>query len=189
MEVFILILVNLANIVSVWLAAKNNRLTWGFGFVAVTITAALFFMSGHYMSFAFNAYSAIICIIGHFRWKSSTKENDKRICWGKPYLPVLVCVALSVFIYLIDQDLSNNPWLDSIGTSVSIVAAYLLVKQDVNSWVLYVLSDIIYVYLGMVSGNIEYAIIYGVMLGLAVYGTREYILIYKSYSKQPTAMH
>ena len=60
MEVLILIIVNVANILSVWFAAKNNRLTWGVGFIGVAITAVMFFMSGHYMSFAFNAYSAIM---------------------------------------------------------------------------------------------------------------------------------
>ena len=177
-------IVNVANVVSVWLAAKNNRLTWGIGFVAVAITAALFFSSDHFMSFAFNTYSAIVCIFGHFRWKSSTQENDKTICWSKPYLPIAISAALAIGIFFIDKDISNNPWLDSIGTAVSIVAAYLLVKQDINAWILYLLSDVIYIYLGIVSGNTEYTIIYGVMMLIAIYGTREFIVKYRRNGKE-----
>ena len=45
MEVLILIIVNVANLLSVWFAAKNNRLTWSVGFIGVAITAVMFFMS------------------------------------------------------------------------------------------------------------------------------------------------
>ena len=85
MDILILVIVNVANILSVWYAAKNNRLTWGIGFVGVAITAIMFFMSGHYMSFAFNTYSAIMCIVGHMRWNKSVVKNDETIQWIKPY--------------------------------------------------------------------------------------------------------
>ena len=179
MEILILIIVNLANIFSVWFAAKNNRLTWGIGFIGVAITAAMFFMSGHYMSFAFNTYSAIMCVIGHFRWNKSVQKNNKAIRWMKPYLPVIISVLLSIFIFLINTELSQNPILESIGTAVSIVAAYLLVKQDVNAWFLYLFSDFIYIYLGFTSGDWEYTVIFSVMMILAIYGTKEFIQKYR----------
>jgi nicotinamide mononucleotide transporter len=101
----------------------------------------------------------------------------------KPYLPISVCLLLSFLIYIINVELSNNPFLDSVGTAVSIVATYLLVKQDVNAWFLYLLSDVIYVYLGIVSGEWDYSIIYGVMLLLAIYGTIEFIKKYRTNEK------
>lgn len=179
MEILILIIVNVANILSVWLAAKNNRLTWSIGFVGVAITAIMFFMSGHYMSFAFNTYSAIMCVIGHFTWNSSVQRNDESIRWIKPYLPIAISLLLASLIFAINANLSQNPILDSIGTSVSIVATYLLVKQDVNAWFLYLFSDIIYIYLGITSGDWKYTVIYGVMMLLAIYGTIEFIKKYK----------
>ncbi len=182
-DILILIIVNVANILSVWFAAKNNRLTWSIGFVGVAITAGMFFMSGHYMSFAFNTYSAIMCVIGHFRWNKSIQKNDEAIRWMKPYLPIIITILLSFLIYTINANLSHNPILDSIGTAVSIVAAYLLVKQDVNAWFLYLLSDVIYIYLGITSGDWEYTIIYGVMMILAIYGTKEFIQKYKIHEK------
>lgn len=183
MEILILATVNVANILSVWLAAKNNRLTWGIGFVGVAITAVMFFMSGHYMSFAFNAYSAIMCVVGHFRWKSYTKENDAAIRWSNPLASVAVSVVFSFAIYLFNTGLSQNPVLDSTGTAVSIVATYLLVKQDVNAWFLYLFSDVIYIYLGIKSGEWEYSVIYGIMMILAIYGTKEFIVKYKANEK------
>jgi nicotinamide riboside transporter PnuC len=90
---------------------------------------------------------------------------------------------LAVLIYMPNAALSQNPILDSIGTAVSIVAAYLLVKQDVNAWFLYLFSDIIYIYLGIESGDWEYTVIFGVMLLLAIYGTKEFIQRYKANEK------
>ena len=183
MEVLILIIVNVANILSVWFAAKNNRLTWSVGFIGVAITAVMFFMSGHYMSFAFNTYSAIMCVIGHFRWNSSVQKNDEAIRWMKPYLLIVISLLLAFLIYAINANLSQNPILDSVGTAVSIVAAYLLVKQDVNAWFLYLFSDVIYIYLRITSGDWEYTVIYGVMMLLAIYGTNEFIEKYRRNEK------
>ena len=183
MEVLILIIVNVANILSVWFAAKNNRLTWSVGFIGVAITAVMFFMSGHYMSFAFNTYSAIMCVIGHFRWNSSVQKNDEAIRWMKPYLLIVISLLLAFLIYAINANLSQNPILDSVGTAVSIVAAYLLVKQDVNAWFLYLFSDVIYIYLGITNGDWEYTVIYGVMMLLAIYGTKEFIEKYRRNEK------
>lgn len=184
MDILILIIVNAANILAVWYAARNNRLTWGIGFIGVAITAIIFFMNGHYMSFVFNTYSAIMCIIGHFSWDKSVEKNDEKIRWMKPYWLILVSVILAILIYWINAHLSQNPVLDSIGTAVSIVAAYLLVKQDVNAWFLYLFSDVIYIYLGIESGDWEYSIIFGVMMLLAIYGTKEFIQKYKAYEQE-----
>lgn len=184
MDILILIIVNVSNVLSVWYAAKNNRLTWAIGFIGVAITAIMFFMSGHYMSFAFNTYSAIMCVIGHFRWNKSIEKNDESIQWMKPYLPILISLVIAALIYLVNAHLSQNPIFDSIGTAVSIVATYLLVKQDVNAWFLYLFSDVIYIYLGFTSGNWEYSVIYGVMMLLAIYGTKEFIQKYKANGKE-----
>jgi nicotinamide mononucleotide transporter PnuC len=111
------------------------------------------------------------------------EKNDEQIKWIKPYLPILSSVILAVLIYSFNAHLSQNPILDSMGTAVSIVAAYLLVKQDVNAWFLYLLSDIIYIYLGISSGDLEYSVIYGVMMLLAIYGTKKFIKKYKEHEK------
>ena len=124
MEILILITVNVANILSVWLAAKNNRLTWGIGFVGVAITAVMFFMSGHYMSFAFNTYSAIMCVIGQFRWNSSVQKNDEAIRWMNPYLLIVISLLLAFLIYAI---FNLSPVLTNGKLSLNVIdALYLL---------------------------------------------------------------
>ncbi len=178
-EIIILIITNVACVGSVWFAAKNNRLTWAFGFVEFTIMAAMFLSTHHYMSFAFNAYSALTCVWGHFRWKKDVAENDRTICWGNIYVALLMSLAIGCMLYFFNDNLSDDPWLDSIGTGLSIVAAYLLVKQDINAWILYLISDLIYIGLGIVSSDIEYTIIFAVMLVLGIYGTREFIVKYR----------
>jgi nicotinamide mononucleotide transporter len=182
MEVLMLILLNIANILSVWFAAKNNRATWSIGFFAACVTAYIFFVNKHYMSFAFNTYSAIMCIYGYFTWNKSNSDNDKNIKWNKrPIYEIIISIILFACIYSFNSTLSLNPILDTICTSLSIVAAYLLVKQDVNAWIIYITTDILYIYLGVISQDWEYIPIYGIMLILAIYGACQYI---KKFKKQ-----
>ncbi len=180
-EMITMMVVNIANVVSVWLAARNNRLTWTFGFIAVAITSVLFFMSKHYMSFALNVYFMITSVMGHIRWKKDVSDNDKGIHWGKPYLPILIIILLTFGLYSFNKEISNDPFLDSFATAMSVVAAYLLVRQDILSWIIYLVVDIVYVYLGITSNHLEYTCIYGILLPLALYGTWQFITKWHKY--------
>ncbi len=185
-ETVSMIIVNVANVFSVYLAAKNNRWTWPIGFVAVTLTAILFFMSRHYMSFALNVYFIITCILGYIHWKKDGEENDKGIHWGpRPYVTVAICAVLAVAMYMFlihaiplisPGETSANPVLDSIATAISLVASIQLVRQDITSWILYLVGDIIYVYLGIISDHPEITWIYGLLIPLAAYGLWEFIV-------------
>ncbi len=173
------VIINIANVVSVWLAARNRRSTWIFGIIAVTLTAWLFFMSRHYMSFALNIYFMVTSVLGLIRWKSDVSDNDHGIHWGRPWLPLLFITVVTIGLYSFNKEISNDPFLDSFATAMSVVAAYLLVRQDILSWIIYIIVDIVYVYLGIASGYTEYTVIYGIMLPLAIYGTWQFVSKWK----------
>ena len=181
------ILISITNIFSVWFAAKNDRSTWSIGFFAAAATAIIFYMNQHFLSFAFNTYSAIICVIGFFKWSKSVEENDANIKFcEKPFIYHGLALTIFFVLAMVNIHISQDSLLDAAGTSLSIVAAYLLVKHDIMAWIMYIISDLIYIVLGILSNNFEYIIIYSILLIIAIYGTYQYIVKYKNNLKCTT---
>lgn len=165
------LIITIFNIMSVYYAAKNNIMTWVYGFIASFLTILLFCTDKMYMSMAFNAYSAIMCVIGMFTWFSKEKDNEATLKRTLPFRNFLIFLLMSHILIAICKSIGvEYPIYDGLGTSASIIATYMLVRKDISCWYFWILVDVLYIIYAIESKNYEYATIYGVMLILAIYG-------------------
>ena len=173
-------IITLANIISVYYAAKNNVLTWWFGIIATALTSVLFYNKMMPMSCIFNVYSTICAIIAICYWKKNPCENDNEVIFEGYLLSLLIFFGTSTLFLFLNNYAFNIDFniADVFGTSLAVVATYLLVKRNVLSWVYWVISDIVYIGYGWVNNDIEIFIIYGVLLILAIYGLWRNIELY-----------
>ena len=95
MDAILTILITIAQIATVYLAARGNRWTWIFSIVTGLILCYNFFTDHHFMSFAFQVYSLLASIGGVFIWKKKAEDNRRTICWGNPLWPLLAVVAIA----------------------------------------------------------------------------------------------
>ncbi|MBR6516386.1 MAG: nicotinamide mononucleotide transporter [Bacilli bacterium] len=169
-ENFVYIIV-LFNIISIILASKNNRLTWVFGFIANSLTMALFFKDNHLMSFIYNIYNSIMCVIGFFSWNKEPKSNELELKQSNILKIMIYFVPLFIIIYIINIFglKSNNIILDSIGSATAIFGSFLLVKKDINAWIFWMFGDIAYITLSILTNDYDYLIIYSVLFAFAIY--------------------
>ena len=77
LETILTILITIAQITTVYLAARGNRWTWVFSIVTGLILCYNFFTDRHFMSFAFQVYSILASIGGVFIWKKKEEHSDK----------------------------------------------------------------------------------------------------------------
>ena len=114
LEAILTILITIAQIATVYLAARGNRWTWIFSIVTGLILCYNFFTDKHFMSFAFQVYSLLASIGGVFIWKKKEEDNRRTICWGNPLWPLLAVVGIAAATLFIDTRLlhSNLPVLD-----------------------------------------------------------------------------
>lgn len=175
------LIITIFNIMSVYYAAKNNIMTWVYGFIASFLTILLFCTDKMYMSMAFNAYSAIMCVIGMVEWAKNKIENDNTLIKGVIHMNILLFVLITPILYFINKQLGGQSSLfDALGTSASIVGTWLLLKKDIICWYFWILCDVIYMTYAITNSDYKYLLIYGVMLLLAIYGL---IRNYKIYNK------
>lgn len=181
MDQIFTILIIIANILTVFLAARGSRWTWIFGVVTGIILCFNFFTGSLYLSFAFQAYSTVAAIVGVFSWKKKSEDNKRTICWGNPAWPLLAVVALTFSVYFFDANVlhSHLPLIDCLIPSLQAVATFLMVRKDVNAWVLYLICDCIYIPLGIISHDYKWLFISACFLITATYGMVSFVKAWK----------
>ena len=172
MDTILTILITIAQIATVYLAARGNRWTWIFSIVTGRILCYNFFTDHHFMSFAFQVYSLLASIGGVFIWKKREEDNRRTIRWGNPLWPLLAVLAIASATYLLDTQVlhSNLPALDCAIFSLQAVATYLMVRKDLNAWICYLICDAIYIPLGIMGGSYKWLFISACFLITATYG-------------------
>lgn len=176
------VVIVVAQIATVYLAARGNRWTWILGIVTGLILCYNFLSDRLYMSLAFQVYSIAASIGGVFIWKKKEEDNKRTICWGNPFWPLLVVVGLTAAVYYFDAQVlkSNLPVLDCAITSLQAVATFLMVRKDINAWICYLICDAIYIPLGIIGGNYQWLFISGIFLITSTFG---FITFIKAYLK------
>ncbi len=173
MEGILTTLIIITQIFTVFLAAKGSRWTWIFAVITGLILCFNFFTGKLYLSFAFQVYSTVAAFVGIFSWKKKVEENRRSITWGNPAWPLLAVIVLTASVYYFDANVlkSNLPFIDCLIPSLQAVATFLMVRKDINAWILYLICDCVYIPLGIISGDYKWLFISACFFATAIYGT------------------
>lgn len=181
----------IAGVVGVYLVVKQNIWNWPIG-IANVVCYAFFFFSPEVKHFA-NGWLQIVYIgfqlEGWYRW--TRKDADKnalpvtratRMHWIISLATILACIAILTPV-LKAYD-GSAPFWDALTAGISLAAQFLLNRKVLESWVLWIIVDVIYVPLYMFrpwfAGDpaaVSYyptSILYVIFLVLAVLGYREW---------------
>ena len=173
------ILISVFNVISVYYASKNNRLTWLFGIFAALLTSYIMHDDMMFQCI-FQILTAAFCLYSFIRWKSNSEDNDNDVHLSN----VLSCYLLTFLIPLISIFLFGNFTdndIDITLTSLSLYATVLLYRKNVFAWAVWIVVDIGFIVSSAVSDNNAVLLIYFVMFFLACYGLiRNINLVYKN---------
>ena len=172
----------LFGLISVYLASRAHIMTWPTGIINEVFFFILFFQVQLYADMVLQVYFFATTLYGWYFWKQkkqpatiSTLSNKHKIS-----LAVLIILgsALSGMLFAnIHLYLPNYfpipaafPFVDSFVMVLSIVANFLLAKKKIESWYLWILVDVICVYLFFKKGVVFLGLEYLLFLFIAAYG-------------------
>lgn len=163
-------------LLSVWYSMKENILVYPFGIVSVVIYVFLAFQYRLYADMGVNAYYFIMSVYGWYHWKDTEGNRDQ--------IPVTIndlkeniitftmfagSFALLAWVLLNYTD-SDVPVWDALTTAVAIVGMWLMARKKLESWIAWILTDLIsiplYYYKGLTLTSFQFLI----FTGLAVAG-------------------
>ena len=134
-----------------------------------------------------NAYFFFMSIYGWFYWSYKREGqiiNKVSYSSNKDYVVVELIFLISLILIAIIYKLFNvfNSWsayIDTLTTGIFFVAMWLMARRKVESWIFWIIGDIIsiplYLYKGLAITTIQYFI----FTIIAVMGYKSWVKIYK----------
>ena len=166
------------NIISVVYAKRNNILVYPTGLIGTGIFVYILLNFSLLGDTIINAYFFLMSIYGWYFWSRKKDEvfinqvstiNRNEI----KYLVILAISSLISIYFVYDYFDKWNNWtayLDNITTAIFFVAMWLMARRKVESWIFWIIGDLItvplYFYKGLTISSIQYII----FLILAVLG-------------------
>ncbi len=173
---------------SVWLIAKRNILTWPIGIISVLLYMVLFYQIRLYSDTLEQVYFLGASVYGWWFWNQSQGENgqisgvvyskiNKLILWASVTFIASVLVGwlmarIHVFLPSIFPDEASFPFLDALTTVISFSAMWLMAQKKVESWVYWIVVDVIGIWLYFVKDVKFISFLYIVLFLMAINGLR-----------------
>ncbi len=162
--------------VCVWLTVKENVWNFPIGIVNAATAAYVYLGVQLYADAGLQVVFLVLGLVGWYLWLfGGAHRTVLRVSLASNVERSLTAVAIAgatalMWWVLTTYTPSNVPFLDGLTTAVSLGAQWLLNRKKLESWVLWIVVDVIYVPLLLYKGLWLLAILYAVFLGMAVMG-------------------
>lgn len=172
----------LFGLISVYFASKANILTWATGIINELSLFILFFQVQLYADMFLQIFFFIVTLYGWYNWKQKPKQNSITSISQKTKLWIVITIILGTIIagYLFAnihlylpiyfKTEASFPFVDSFVMVLSVIATILLAGKKIETWYLWIVVDIVCVFLFFKKGIVFLGIEYLIFLGLATYG-------------------
>ena len=164
------------------LAARENPWCWPASIVGVVCYIIVMYQSRLYLEVGLNGYYLVISFIGFFYWlrggKGQTPLRISRTRMRKWIILAVIAGAGTVVLALIignfpDLDWlprTDVPWWDSVTTVLSLIATWMLVTKRIENWLVWIVTDSLYVPLMHYKGLYFLEALYGFYLVVCIFG-------------------
>ncbi len=157
-------------IISVIYAKKENILVYPTGIICTVITVYILFKAQYLGDMMMNVYYSIMSIYGWWNW--SRKDKDKYMIkisrFSKNdlgltiFLFVLtICITYSVYLFSLNEIGIPN-YIDVFTSGLFFTAMWLMANKKLESWIFWIIADIItvplYAYRGLGMLSLQYII-------------------------------
>jgi len=173
----------ISGLLSVWFATKQNIWTWPIGLINVIFFFAIFYQVQLYSDMLLQIFFFVASIYGWIIWNKEIKADEpvallsirSRIKFA--LLMAIMTIGLGLLIsqiHLLLPDIFSNPaafpFADAFTTVASIMATIFMAKRYLESWILWILVDIVSIIIYSLKQILFVSFEYGIFLILATLG-------------------
>jgi nicotinamide mononucleotide transporter len=167
-------------LLSVWFAAKNKILNWPLGFVSAILYFFVFNQSHLFSDAVLQLFFAFFQIYGWLNWKKKADKIEKPIANSPQKISIILAIIIFIstiiwqYILIKIKPNASLPLADSFTTCVSLAAIYMQAKRYIQNWLLWILADAIYVPMYLYKLLNVTAILYFILLLMAIWGWQKW---------------
>lgn len=133
------------SLLSIWLTLKKSIFCWPIGAIGIIFYSILFFQNHDYCNMMLQSIFLIQSVIGWVNWN---KPNSSKVSLYNEkfstiqYFNLISMILLYSLLYYNFSMIigGSNLFLDSITTSISIVAMSFLIQKKIEAWILWIIA-------------------------------------------------
>lgn len=187
-----------SGLVAVWLSAKANILSWPVGIVNVALSFFLYYQVQLYPDMFLQVFFFVTNILGWWRWANpkpgeEDRKRELRVSFLNRQQVIVLCVVgvlgtavlgtmaarLHEWFPIVFALPSAFPYVDSFILVMSIVTTFFMIQKKVESWIVWIIVDIIATYLYFVKDIMFYSLMYFAFTAMAGFGLWNWMREYK----------
>lgn len=164
----------------VWLAVRQNVWTFPVGLANNAVYVVLFASSGFYAGAALQVVYIVLGTLGWVWWvrggtggTALVVRRTPRWAWAASAAAFLCLAAVLAWVLGTWTD-SEVPTLDAVTTSLSLVAQLMLGRKWIGNWWVWIVADVVYVWMYSTSGLYLTAVLYAGFVVLCAVGLRDW---------------
>jgi nicotinamide mononucleotide transporter len=170
----------LFGVVSVYLSTRENIWSWPTAIVNVALYGVVFFQARLYADMGLQGVYLVLSIYGWYEWLYGGEHRTHlKVSRAAPRL-LTILLVLNIVAWLTVATLLHRytdaalPWLDSLLTTTSLAAQWMMTRKILENWLLWIAVDIVYVPMFISRHLYPTAALYAIFLALAVLGYRDW---------------
>jgi nicotinamide mononucleotide transporter len=190
----------LTGAIAIGLSAKANVWNWPVGIISVVLLFFLFYQVQLYPDMFLQIFFFATNLIGWWRWTHpKTYEEDSkhelRVSFMKrrQFIAVFFLgIAGTVLFGTLAKNIheifpalfakpSAFPFLDSFVTVMSIITTFLIIQKKIESWIFWIVIDVLATYMYFAKGVKLLGLEYLVFCFIAAFGLWNWVRKYRSY--------
>lgn len=166
-------------LIGIWLTTRRNLLCWPITLIADVLYLIVFYQARLLSDALLQAFFVAFTLYGWWHWwKDVQQEGEVRIAPLRAS-NALIAVVAGIIGTIILGEIAKRlhaalPYLDASLASFSLVASWWGARKHIANWWLWIIVDVLYIGEYIYKDLWATAVLYAVLVGLAVLGLRDW---------------
>lgn len=171
----------ITSLICIWLNTKQNVWGWFWAIVSSAIYGVIFYQVQLFSDMGLQGIFILLSIYGWHSWLFGSTQKMILLVSKIPTKLSVICLGFFLIFTLISGYLFSQysqaslPYLDSSLTSISLIATWMTARKYLENWTLWIFVNVAYVGMYLYKGLNETALLYAILIVLAVKGYRNWL--------------
>ena len=167
-------------VVNVWLATRENVLSWPTGILNAAMYTVVFAREGLYSDTGLQVVYLLLSVYGWHAWLRGGPSHSALVVTRTPPRTAVIVGALSIVAWIVLWVVTSRipgvalAPLDAALVATSLAAQFLMTRKYRECWLVWIVVDIAYVAMFAYKGLVLTSILYAIFTILAIKGHRDW---------------